>query len=457
MAASCQARGPAPRAITLTVDTRHPGRALPRDYLGLSFEASVLGSTWFNPQRSNLPNLLRDLGVGSLRFGGNSLDRVTAWTADPATRLPAWAHARVTPDDLRRLGALAQATGWQVDLGVTLGHPDAIGAASEVAAASRLMGPGLRTVQIGNEPDLLPGYNYARYRADLAAYRTAIEAAVPGVRFSGPDTAGAAWLNRFRQDDRAPVSFLTQHFYPLTRCGGRHPGIAELLAPQAATAPIAAGIRLDETNSASCGGQDGVSNTLASALWVVNYLLNSGRQGIAGVNVHGGLAACRGYSPLCVPGATGPDPATAPGVEPIADLSLGAAPNIGGQLTVQPDFYGLLLVHQLEGGRWLAVHSDRSLPFSSFALLMPGGEVRVVLVNTSATRTWPVKIGGGFGPGTAVRLTGPSLSATGGVRLGGGQVAADGTFVLRAGEPVNPSSVDLPPASAVVLTLPALR
>src|ERR1700730_1918717 len=80
----------------VTVDVAHPGAALPTDFLGLSFEASVLGSDLFNPARSNLSALLRDLGTGRLRFGGNSVDRVAAWTADPATPLPPWAHSRVT-------------------------------------------------------------------------------------------------------------------------------------------------------------------------------------------------------------------------------------------------------------------------------------------------------------------------------------------------------------------------
>lgn len=119
------------RPILVTVDPAHPGATLPTDFLGLSFEASVLGSTLFDPLRSDLSILMRALGTGRLRFGGNSLDRVTAWTAEPATPLPRWAHSRVSPADLARLARLATATGWKVDLGVTLGHPDAGAAANE--------------------------------------------------------------------------------------------------------------------------------------------------------------------------------------------------------------------------------------------------------------------------------------------------------------------------------------
>jgi hypothetical protein len=129
--------------VVVTVDVAHPGAALPTDFLGLSFEASVLGSDLFDPARSNLAALMRDLGSGRLRFGGDSVDRVAAWTAEAAAPLLPWAHSRVTPADLARLGALAAATGWKVDLGLTLRHPDPAGAAEEAAAAQRLIGQGL--------------------------------------------------------------------------------------------------------------------------------------------------------------------------------------------------------------------------------------------------------------------------------------------------------------------------
>src|SRR5438093_13366590 len=60
------------RHLIVAVDVAHPGATLPEDFLGLSFEASVLGSARLSPSASNLPALLKNLGVGHLRFGGNS-------------------------------------------------------------------------------------------------------------------------------------------------------------------------------------------------------------------------------------------------------------------------------------------------------------------------------------------------------------------------------------------------
>jgi hypothetical protein len=464
---------PATPGAIVTVDAARPGSALPTDFLGLSFEASVLSSGLFDPARSNLSSLLRDLGSGRLRFGGNSVDRVAAWTGGPAAPLPSWARSAVTPADLARLGALTAATGWKVDLGLTLGHPDPAIAAQEAAAAARLIGDGLGTVQVGNEPDLLgdvrPGYREATYRTDVEAYQAAIAAVAPAIKLSGPDTAGPA--EPYASDERAGLDLLTQHYYPFTRCGGARPTIDQLLSPatlaeEARVASAAAGagrtfglpVRLDETNSASCGGQDGVSNTLASALWIVEYLVTVAQRGVVGVGVQGGLAACRGYTPLCVPGASGAEAGTSPDIDPIADASLGAAPAVDGRLAAQPDFYGLLLVHELEGGRWLPVTSTQPSAAWEAAAMMPDGALRVVLVNPSASAVdITVRLSRSGGRASVQWLTGPSLAATSEVTLGGSPVAADGTWQPHADAPIAESGdglhVRVPEAAAALLTV----
>jgi hypothetical protein len=457
----------------VTVDAAHPGLALPTDFLGLSFEASVLGSHLFDPARSNLPSLMGDLGSGRLRFGGNSVDRVAAWTAGPSSPWPPWAHSAVITIDLARLGALTAATGWKVDLGLTLGHPDPSTAAQEAGAAARLIGDGLGTVQVGNEPDLMgdvrPGYGEAAYRADAEAYRAAIAASAPAVELSGPDTAGPS--EPYASDERAGLVLVTQHYYPLTRCGGSRPTIDQLLSAstrdaeaRVANAAVADSralglpVRLDETNSASCGGQDGVSNTLASALWIVEYLVTVAQRGVAGVGVQGGLAACRGYTPLCVPGASGAAPGTSPGIDPVADASLGAADAVNGRLAAQPDFYGLLLVHELEGGRWLPVTSTQPTGAWEAAAEMPGGNVRVVVVNPSESAAdVTLHLNDSGGRASVQWLSGPSLTATSGVTLGGSGVAADGTWTPHADVPLAESRdgfhIRVPGATAALLTV----
>jgi hypothetical protein len=463
--------------VVVAVDPRHPGAILPRDFLGLSFEASVLSSADFDPARSALPAFMDDLGTGRLRFGGNSVDRVAAWTASAADALPSWARSRVAPADLARLGALAAATGWKIDLGLTLGHPDASVAASEAAVAVRVIGRGLGTVQIGNEPDALgalgPPQGQSGYRTAVAAYRAALAVAGGPAQLSGPDTAASTELAGYAMSEGPGLASVTEHFYPLTRCGGARPTIADLLSPSttaaeqrlAATATavgrsLGVPVRIDETNSASCGGQDGVSNTLASALWMVEYLVILGRAGVSGVGIQGGLAACRGYTPLCVPGATGGDAGTAPGIDPVADTSLSAAHDPGGRLTAQPDFYGMLLMSEVEGGRWIPVGAPVPAPLFAAALEMPDRSARFVIVNPSARPAPDILIRGVACATAGVQLlAGPSLDAVSGVSLGGATVSGNGRWTPQ---PDTRLSVDaagvrlrLPGPSAAVVTCSA--
>ena len=46
------------------------------------------------------------------------------------------------------------------------------------------------------------------------------------------------------------------------------------------------GFRVDEMGAVSCSGLSGVSNTMASALWVLDALFSMDRAGVNGVNLH---------------------------------------------------------------------------------------------------------------------------------------------------------------------------
>src|SRR5208282_1073226 len=61
--------------------------------------------------------------------------------------------------------------------------------------------------------------------------------------------------------------------------------------------------RMSEGNSCWNGGQPGVSDTLASALWVADMMLDFASLGCAGVNLHGGGSGF--YTPIAGSLATG--------------------------------------------------------------------------------------------------------------------------------------------------------
>ena len=114
----------------ITLDVRGPVGAIPEGFLGLSVEASTMGSAAFDPSVSNMVDEMLALGPGVVTFAGSSADRSTVWQRKPDDPIPAWATATITPDKLRTVAALATATGWKVDLAINLYHDDPARAAA---------------------------------------------------------------------------------------------------------------------------------------------------------------------------------------------------------------------------------------------------------------------------------------------------------------------------------------
>jgi hypothetical protein len=414
--APTRAAGP-PTAVTVSLGRPRP--AIARRFLGLSFEARDLPGVARLATRGDLVALLRSLGPGTLRFGGNSVDATTAWY-DGQGRRPRWARVLVSPRDLDGIARLARATGWNVLLAVTLGHPDPAAAAREVAAARARLGSALAGVEIGNEPDQYVSkrlrrrpWGYSRYRAEVARYRAAIAAAAPGVPLAGPDLASAKpsrWLAAYARRERP--SLLTAHFYPLIRCGHDRPTISRLMSPDLRLseqrvldrlARLAARshrpMRIGETNNVACSGQPGVSDTYASALWALDYLVRAVYAGVSGVNFHGFLAECRTYTPLCA--RSRPDLAA-------------------GRLAARPEWYALLAARSLAGARPLTTGvTPTRRDLTAIAVRSPRGGIDAILVNLGAR---PIRVALRVPPRlrtrTLIRMTGPSLSARSGVRLG---------------------------------------
>jgi len=78
---------------------------------------------------------------------------------------------------------------------------------------------------------------------------------------------------------------------------GPDPDVAkEIATAQRAKTFAGVGFRTAECNSCFHGGQPGVSNAYASALWGADYMLTLAQSGHAGVNLHGGGDGI--YSPI---------------------------------------------------------------------------------------------------------------------------------------------------------------
>ncbi len=426
---------PAAPAVTIAAATSQPGAVVAPEFIGLSFEMSSLPQIARFSERGDLVAMLRSLGPGLLRFGGVSADTRIAWT-DNRTPRPAWASGVVDVDDLRELGALAAESGWHVVLTVGIVHFEPQAAAREAAAAKAALGPWLSGIEIGNEPNSYAEHamraepwTFAQYAEQVASYRSAIELAAPGIPLLGPDVSGSAafevWGPGEAVDEQPAL--LTGHHYPLGCAQQPPPSIVRLLSPQIHAREISslrryvtiaqaggARFRLDETNTVSCGGVAGISDTFASALWAVGFLPQVVSAGAVGFNLHGNPARCEGYSPVCAPSA--------------AALSEGA-------LVAQPEWYALLMLRGLVGDHAVpstVVRSPSSTNVQADAFVAPDGRLDFVLVDDDPpgghTATVRLRVGDSFTGGSVLALRGESPAALSNVTLGGREVAADGEW-----------------------------
>jgi hypothetical protein len=473
LALACAARAEAakprpipPRSIpvTVTFDSRHPLAPVPQDFLGLSFELASLPQVAGYAASGNLVALLRSLGPGVLRFGGVSADTRAAWT-DRATPLPGWATNAVHAADFRALANLAAESGWHVVLTVGLGHFEPEAAARAVAAAKSALGGWLEAIEVGNEPNAwaLHGlrsepWTFVQYDAQVAAYRSAIEAVAPGIPLAGPDTSGSSAFESWGLGEviNQRPALLTGHHYAM-RCNQQPaPTIARLLSPPTRQLEEASLLRygsiaqqgetpfrLDETNNISCGGLAGISNTFASALWAVGYLTRAMTLGVVGVNLHGIPSNCGGYAPVCAPTAE--------------DLAAGV-------LRVQPEWYGLLLIRALVGDRPLpTIATSTAQPNVQVTAMLAGdGRLHLVIVDDdppgARALAVHVRVGHSFGAASMLSLTAPSPGAVSGVRLGGRSASPDGSWTAprrlpRAANEHGVINVPIKPSSAALLTV----
>lgn len=426
-------------SATVSVDTAHPGNPVPQDFLGLSFEMSSLPQMARYGSRGDLVTLLRSLGTGVLRFGGVSADTRIAWT-DARTPRPGWASGVVDAEDFRQLATLAAASGWHVVITLGIVHYEPQAAAREAAAAKAALGPWLEAFELGNEPNSYAlhamreePWGVDQYSTQVSQYRAGIEAVAPGVPVWGPDVSGSSAFETWGSGEVVAQhpALLTGHHYPLG-CEQKKPvpSVTSLLSSpiwrrevgsvrryvslsQAAGVPF----RMDETNSVSCGGVAGISNTFASALWAAGYLPKLMGSGAVGVNMHGAVGNCKGYSPICAPGPL--------------ELSTG-------QLIAQPEWYSLLMVRELVGMRPLPLASKLRNTRANVhvaGFLAGDGSLRILAVDDDpvgkAGLTLRLKLGPGFVSASTLSLTAASLKAQTGIELGESEVETDGSWAPR--------------------------
>ncbi len=469
--------------VAVTVDVAHPGRAVPTSFLGFSLEAPAVAAyagSASHPNRAFL-RLLATLGAAqggplALRVGGNSTDE-SWWVPGAAPGSPPRrARLALGARWLERLSWLARATRGPVTVGANLAADDP-GRALAFARAVRAGLPrgALRTVEIGNEPDLYTRsvafragrvvirrvarrarYGQARYAADVRRYVATLSTGLgrtPALAAGG--FAGVAWdaaLGPLLRAERGRVRALSAHAYPLDGCPGHahadvqpsrllsdtaNRGLAAGVARMVAIGRRAgAAVRVTEMNSATCGGVPGISDAFASALWAPGALFEMARVGVSGVDVHSWPGAP--YAPFAFGGAT------------------------GRAARARPLYYGMLLFADAagHGSRLLPTQVSTDSGVRAWATLARTGALHIVAVNPSSSDAARVTVaprGAGARPATLRLLRAPGLRARRGVSLAGRAIGADGR--LHGRESAVPVvqvggrwEFTLPPASAGLLS-----
>jgi hypothetical protein len=457
-------------------------RPISAGFLGFSIEySSAIPYLGTDPAQINptFLQLVRNLDPAQspvIRFGGDSTD--WSWWPVRGVAKPAGVKITLDPQLASVVHAMSVDLGAKLILGIQFEANSRSVAATEASQLRNRIGAGhVDGFELGNEPEVYaalgwyasktgapvfgrpPGWDVASWMSDYKSIASALPRGVPLI---GPATGAplfqAAIPTFLTSEPR--VKTVTLHRYPLRRCSTpasspQSPTISHLLersssdglaATVAGTAAVAhaAGdpLRVDELNSVSCGGDLGVSDTFAATLWSLDTLFAMARAGVDGVNVHTFAGAW--YEPF---GFTETDGTW--------------------QAQVKPLYYGMLAFAQAAppGSRLLPIAQPPIGTLRLWATKATNGTVRVVLINesTSQARTLAVAAPSGTRTATLSSLSAPSLSATGGVTLGGQTFASDTTTGRLAGTPDTPTLpatqghfvVTVPAASAAIVTIPA--
>jgi hypothetical protein len=402
-------------AAQITISAKRVGSIGSR-FVGLSYEKSSLALPRFTVDNADLIGMFSELGESLLRIGGNSVDQ-THWTAGGAGRIA----GQIAPSDVNALAGFLEQTGWSCLYGVNLATSTPQSAAAEVAYAAQALGDALYGVEIGNECDLYGGryfqsWSLADFETQWTQFRAAIQQSAPGIRITGPASAGdiSGWTVPFGQHNAGDLGLLTQHYY---RGNGKSASctaaalvsldtslIYDLNELAAGAASIGVPFRIAETNSYYNGGAAGVSDSYASALWVIDHLFNIALGGAAGANLHGG-GDSDGYTPI--------------------------ADNNGAVLEARPEYYGLLLFSLAGTGALLGTSvAAGGLNVSAYTVQAADDTLNLVVVNKEASQPLRLNVdcGNPVRAAQALVMSGAALNATGGITIQGAAVSVDGGF-----------------------------
>ena len=470
--------------VTLTLGSDKDAKPVSPLFAGLSMETEKIlpepdGSHYFSPKNAALVSTFKQLGLRHLRIGGNTVD-------DDLTP-PSEA-------DIDELFAFAKAAGVKVSYSVRLKNNADPKESARIAKYIHDRYPDLSAgITIGNEVN-----NFFRgkdglknYLATVKTHIDAMRAAAPGLIVNGPgvcvDAAGrrsgysiageAGWLLKFNEafHDTVKIGYIGSHAYfggaAYNRTGkavlewnpaelraemlspawiGKYERMYQSFGPE--LAKTGTPYRVDETNTYYIGGAKGASNSMAAAVWSLDYLYWWASHGAQGINFHNGTTLPFSKGSL-------PDGATR---KPCYYASFWGVP---GGYSVQAVGYGIKAFDLGGHGSLLPVtlSSPEKTNITAYATRADDGGVYLTVINkeigTAARRVLiaqPKDSRFGRAESMSLEVKNHDAAATEGFTLGGAAISHDGAWEgkwIPASTDGEAITLLVPNTSAVVLHL----
>jgi hypothetical protein len=448
--------------VALQVDIAHPGRTMPPDFCGLSYEIKLVlpnattGKHYFSPGNEPLISTFQTLGVKHLRVGGNTAERATVPIPD-------------TPD-IDSLFGFARAAGVKVIYTVRMQGNSPAAAAGVAKYVMDHYRDRVSCFTVGNEPD--KPWKYPAYLEEWKKFTAVILSPefVPDAKFCGPSPRqqGVEFAKLFANDMGGweHLAFLTQHYYA---CGDGDKvtdsakARGRLLSPDLyqvyekfydafvpAVKSKGTDYRLEEANSYSLGGAVGASDTFTASLWSVDFLYWWAWHDALGINFHTGQKVQRGLPGLDKPNVYTALTATPKGIE------------------VLPLGYGMKLFNLGSQGRLVPVNvasNPDHLNLAVYGTLASDQTLFITVLNkeygaTGRPAKLVIKSGLPGARGKIIFMSAPrgDIATVEGITIGGEGIKEDGSWngkwlVLPAASADGSLTVVVPAASAAVIEL----
>lgn len=438
-------------AAMVTLDPATTIGTIGADFTGFSFEKTHMMNGSLTSTNTNMVGLFKLLGSPMTRIGANDVERCSWAGTGPAPSQPNGQPfvTKITTGGVDQFCSFLAASGSKAIYGVNFQLGNVPASSAEAAYVMGKCPSSIVGFEIGNEPD-----KFGTWAIQQADYEKMAEAilATPGTKLVGPactSRAAVMFASPFADSMAAKfpgkLALLAQHSYvaAANSSGCSVPNLQITTTQltdifdtiQAATRKNnLPGWRMDENNTCSGHGQQGVSDTFISSLWAIDYMFEVAKRGGSGINFHTSENGMDGTVPFYY--------------EPIKE-------DKGMVVQVQPQYYGMLLFAEAGAGSLVSATVTTTAQYFTAWGIKTSEFTSVVLNNRNATTgiTATVNVGAAAGSASAIYLEG---TPAGSLTAAAGNVTLAGAKVSVAGDwPRNPPFIQAVSGNNVTVYVPA--